>query len=72
MASSLYKSFLIVTAADYIEDKLEWKAWVTISWKEDGRQYFHTIKDAKQTFKTAPEAERFALSIGQNWVDARR
>ena len=71
MASSLYKSYLIVSAADYLKETTDWKPWVTISWRDNGSQHFHTIKFVNEKFKSAPEAENFALSSGQKWIDAR-
>lgn len=70
MTSSFYKSYLIVRAADYRTVTSDWKPWVTISWPQDGGQLLHTIQFVNETFKTASEAEQFAVSSGQKWIDA--
>ena len=71
MASVLYKTYLIVSAADYNKETSEWKPWVSICWRDDGRQHLHTIKFVHEQFKTSEEAEKFGMNAGEMWVDGR-
>ena len=69
MASFLYKDYLIVSAADCDRESLEWKPWVSICWRDDGRQNLHLIRFTHEKFQTAAEAETFGKSAGEKWVD---
>ena len=71
MASSLYKNHLIVASTDYFAGASEWKAWVSISWRDNGRQHLHTINFTTERFDTLAGAKRFATQSAQQWVDKR-
>ncbi len=68
MKSSLYKNYFIIGSARYDPEHIAWKPSVTICWKVAGRQQIHLLP-ATLTFKSRPEAERFAFHAGQKWVD---
>lgn len=69
MASSLYKDYLVVSAADYNRDTSEWKPWVSVCWRDNGCQHLHQIRFVHEKFKTAPAAEEYAMNAAQEWVD---
>ena len=71
MVSCLYKIHLIVSAADYNKEIFEWKPWVSVYWRDDGRQHLHQIRFNQEKFKTAKEAEKFGMNAGEMWVDGR-
>jgi len=71
MASFLYKDYLIVSAADYNRETLEWKPWASICWRDNGYQHLHQIRFTGEKFKTAPAAEEFAMNAGEKWVDGQ-
>ena len=69
MASSLYKDYLVVTAADYNRDTSEWKPWVSICWRDSGRQHLHQIRFVHEKLKTALAAEEFGKNAAEKWVE---
>ena len=71
MASRLYKNYLIVSAADYNRDTLEWKPWASICWRDNGHQHLHQIRFTNDKFQTAEEAEKVAMKAGEIWIDGQ-
>ena len=71
MASTLYKAYLIVSAPDYNREIFEWNPWVSVCWRDDGRQHLHHIRFTHEKFKTTEEAEKFGINAGKMWVDGR-
>jgi hypothetical protein len=71
MASALYKTCLIVSAADCDRDTQEWRPWVSVCWRDDSRQHVHRIRFAQEIFKNAQEATTFGMKAGEMWIDER-
>jgi hypothetical protein len=69
MASLLYKDYLIVATADFDSATAQWVSFVTVSWKNDGRQELHTLNRLPNPFPSRWDAVAFGVEKGKAWVD---
>ena len=70
MANLYYRERLIIAYASFYQSTKQWSAGAEISWKRDGRRHSHTISGLVDRFKTAEEAEKFAIQLATAWIDA--
>jgi hypothetical protein len=70
MANLYYRDRLIMAYASLNQSTKQWSAGAEISWKHDGRRHSHTIGGLADRFKTAEEAENFAIHLATAWIDA--
>ena len=70
MANLFYRDRLIIAHASLNQSTKQWSAGAEISWKRDGQRYSHTIGGLSDRFKTAEEAEKFAVQLATSWIDA--
>ncbi|MGE5305400.1 MAG: hypothetical protein ACM3TN_18985 [Alphaproteobacteria bacterium] len=70
MANLYYRDRLIMAYASLNQSTKQWSAGAEISWKHDGRRHSHSIGGLADRFKTAEEAEKFAIHLATAWIDA--
>ena len=70
MANLIYNERLIIAYATLQQSTKLWSAGAEITWKFDGQRYSHTIDGLPDRFKTAGEAEQFAINLAKAWIDA--
>jgi hypothetical protein len=70
MANLYYRDRLIIAYASLNQSSKEWSAGAEITWKCAGQRYSHTIGALSDRFKTAEEAEKFAIHLATAWIDA--
>jgi hypothetical protein len=69
MANLFYNDRLIIAHASINQSTNLWSAGAEITWKRDGQRYSHTISGLTDRFKTAEEAEKFAINLAKAWID---
>lgn len=70
MANLFYKDRLIIAHATVNQSTGMWSPGAEITWKSEGERHSHTIGGLADRFKTAEEAERFAIDLARAWIDA--
>ena len=70
MANLYYNDRLIIAHASINQSTKLWSAGAEITWKRDGGRQSHTLGGLADRFKTAEEAERFAINLAKTWIDA--
>ena len=70
MANLYYNDRLIIAYASINQSTKLWSAGAEITWKRDGARQSHTMGGLADRFKTAEEAERFAINLAKTWIDA--
>ena len=70
MANLYYRDRLIIAYASLQQSTKHWSAGAEISWKRNGQRYSHTIGGLSDRFKSAEEAEKFAIHLATSWIDA--
>jgi hypothetical protein len=70
MANLYYNDRLIIAHASINQSSKLWSAGAEITWKRDGERQSHTLGGLADRFKTAEEAERFAINLAKTWIDA--
>lgn len=70
MANLYYNGRVIIAHASLNQSSKLWSAGAEISWKSDGERRSHTIGGLAERFKTAEEAEKFAINLAKAWIDA--
>jgi hypothetical protein len=70
VANLYYRDRLIIAHASLQQSTKQWSAGAEISWKRNGQRYSHTIGGLSDRFKSAEEAEKFAIHLATSWIDA--
>ncbi len=70
MANVYYKERLIIAYSSFQQSTQLWSAGAEITWKADERRQSHTLAGFSDRFKTADEAEQFAIRAARTWIDA--
>lgn len=70
MANLYYNDRLIIAHASINQSSKLWSGGAEITWKRDGERQSHTLGGLADRFKTAEEAERFAINLAKTWIDA--
>ena len=70
MANLYYRDRLIIAYASLHQSTKQWSAGAEITWKRDGLRHSHTIGGLTDRFKTAEEAEKFAIHLATAWINA--
>jgi hypothetical protein len=71
VGSEAYRDYVIVSRpTKKYGDASGWFPQVTIFWKIDGRQHWHTI-EPNIVFSNEKDAEAEGLSLARAWVDRR-
>jgi len=70
MANLFYNDRLIIAHASMQQSTKLWSPGAEITWKRDWQRYSHTIGGLSDRFKTAEEAEQFAINLAKAWIDA--
>jgi hypothetical protein len=70
MANLYYNGRLIIAYASINQSSKLWSPGAEITWKQEGRRFSHTLGGLEDRFKTSEEAERFAIHLAKNWIDA--
>ena len=69
MANLYYKDRLIIAHASFQQSTKVWSAGAEITWKDGERRQSHTLSGFSDRFKTADDAERFAINAAKTWID---
>ncbi|MEX0805841.1 MAG: hypothetical protein WD688_21365 [Candidatus Binatia bacterium] len=70
MANLFYHDRLIIAHASMQQSTKLWSPGAEITWKRDGQRYSYTIGGLSDRFKTAEEAEQFAINLAKAWINA--
>ncbi|HXG52291.1 MAG TPA: hypothetical protein VNN77_12920 [candidate division Zixibacteria bacterium] len=70
MANLYYNDRLIIAHASLHPSSKLWSAGAEITWKVSGSRRSHTIGGLGERFRTAEEAEKFAIDLAKAWIDA--
>ena len=70
MANLYHNDRLIIAYASINQSTKLWSAGAEITWKRDGERHSHTLGGLADRFKTAEDAERFAINLAKTWIDA--